>query len=57
MAGRTYNSKHTIVLTGLPGSPIHGTPPTCANPSGDPGRIRTRQKSIVPPSDRSASRT
>ena len=49
MAGRTNNSKHTIVLTGLPGSPIHGTPPTVPNARGEPGRIRTFQKTRARP--------
>ncbi len=57
IAGRAYNSKHTIVLTGLPGRPIHGTPRTVPNPSGAPGRIRTFQNDRSTPSASSAAWT
>ena len=56
MAGRTKSSKVTMALTGLPGSPIHGTPSTCPKPTGAPGRIRSFQKSRRPPISSTASR-
>ena len=52
MAGRTKSSNVTMVLTGLPGSPIHGVAPTKPNPTGAPGRIRSRQKRWRAPSPR-----
>ncbi|OLE60857.1 MAG: hypothetical protein AUG10_03710 [Gemmatimonadetes bacterium 13_1_20CM_2_70_10] len=48
----------TIVLTGLPGRPIHGRP--SANkpkPSGAPGRMRMRHSLMSHPSAVSTSRT
>ena len=50
--GAPNSSKVTSAETGLPGSPSQGTPNSRPNPSGAPGRMRTRQSESVPPSSR-----
>ena len=49
IAGRTNSSNVTMVLTGLPGRPIHGTPAASRSPTGAPGRIRIFQKRCSAP--------
>ena len=56
IAGRTNSSKVTIVLTGFPGSPIHGTDPRIPNPTGAPGRILSLQNRCSAPSSFNTSR-
>src|SRR5207302_274505 len=57
IAGRTNSSNVTIVLTGLPGNPIHGVRSSRPKPSGAPGRMRMRHNFMSQPSSASTSRT
>ncbi len=51
------SSNVTMVLTGLPGSPIHGMSHRSPKPTGAPGRMRSFQKRSSAPSSSSTDRT